>query len=262
MPISETPTRGPPVVIGSLCFPTDDAGRLAVYTADTPASLYPASNLLDNRPSVVCKSTTTTLAVTATLPGDRTLVAVSLHNTNSTTSSITNAAGLNKSIVVPAVDLAGQRLGGWADLSAEAFPTDDAFVVHLSVASGVVWIGRVALWTVARDVQWSAGRDEGTLWPGDVAIQTRLGEVDIDHQAIRQRWFDLTFVLDEDRALFLALDAASVGAVLPFPVIPDVAANDAPWMRCPDPYHAQRGEPGFAATPRRFLELVQGPPNG
>lgn len=247
------------MIVGSLCFPTDDAGREAGWTADTPASLYPASNLLIDKPSIVCKSSTTTLNLTATLPGNRTLVAVSLHNCNATTASITNAAGMNATITVPAVDLAAQRIGGWADLAEDPFPTDDVFVVHLAVASGVVWVGRIALWTVARAVQWTAGRDEGCLWPGNLAIQTRLGEVDPDNQDIRQRWFDMTFALEEDRVIFASLDAATRGGVRAFPLVPNIDENDALWVYTPDPYHAQRGEPGFAGTPRRFLELVQGP---
>lgn len=255
------------MVLGSLCLPGDDAFRLTTIVlglaVDNPSAdpRYGVANLLLDDPSYTVRASGASMAVTIPLGVDVTLVRASVHTTNATTASITSGAGLNAPIVIPDLDSDGQRLGGSVDLSEETGTTDDQFVVNLSRVSGIVEVGRISLWTAARDVNWESGRDEGIDRPGDVAIPTRLGVILHAPQEIRVRWWDMAFRLLEDAAMWRELTRSSKGPLFAFPLIPDVTINDCAWVHNPDPYTERREDP-FVNIPRRFRELVQGPPNG
>jgi len=252
------------MVRGKLCLPGDDVVNIATLSMTNEESdpNYQVEQIQHPDPSYVAKATGPSTVITVTLPGNVTLKAVSIHNTNATTASIASGAGLSQVIAIPALDPDGQRRGGWKDLDGVTGATDDVFTVTLSVVSGVVWVGRIALWVAARAVNWEEGRDEGVLRPGNVAITTRLGSIVHDDQGIRTRWFEMTFTLAEDAAIFRALEMSAKGAVLPFALVPDELVNDALWVNAPEAYTERLNAPGFASIPRRFVELSGGPPNG
>lgn len=251
-------------VLGKLLLPGDDAFRQATSLASSNESAdpnYAVEQLLVEDPAWVTRATGDNTAITVNLPGNVTLVAVSVHNTNATSAAITSGAGLNKAIVIPALAADGQRLGGWADLVGEAGVTDDQFTITLSRTGGILEVGRIALWTVARDVNWERGRDEGLDRPGDITLVTRLGSKVIDPQDIAIRWWSMTFTLLEDAAMFRALERSAKGSVFGFALVPDELVNDAPWVHLPEPYTERREDP-FVQIPRLFAELSGGPPNG
>jgi hypothetical protein len=252
------------VVLGKVCLPGDDVARTATVTA-TPQSSdpnYQAAQLLNPDRAYVCRSTGTSFALRFVFPGNRTAIRLSLHNTNATTAVATNPAGLNVNIPLEPVDPDGQRVDVHLDISDQPFNTDDEMTVTLSVASGIVECGNVAIWVDEHDVNWEAGRDEGILRPGNEVLTTRLGSEVHDDQGIRQLWYDMTFTLAEDIDLWRTLDMSSKGAILPFPLAPNVEEPNAIWARCPEAFQARRGVPGFAGIPRRFVEVSGGPPNG
>ena len=257
------------MIRGKVCPPGFDAFRRTTIalglsmTNPNADAIYGVGNLLIDDPARLTKASGISTAITIPLPANVTLVGVTLHNTNATTSSITSGAGLSQALTVPAVDLDGQRLGArYFFTGLETGITDDGFVVNLSRASGVVHIGRIALWLVASNVNWEAGRDYGVVRPGDVIHRTRGGTVLHDPQGLRQRWWEMTFTLSEDATIYRGLEASSLGAVLPFPLVPDELVNDSAWVHTPEAYKEQLSEPGLASIPRRFVELCNGPING
>jgi hypothetical protein len=253
------------VVVGRVCLPGDDVARTATVTA-TPQSAdpdYQAAQLLDPDRAYVVRSTGPSFALRFVFAGgNKTAIRISLHNTNATTAVASNPAGLSIPIPIPALDADGQRVDAHLDISEEDNITDDEMTITLSRASGIVEIANVAIWVAEHEVNWEAGRDEGILRPGNSVMPTRLGSEVHDDQGIRTLYYDMTFTLEEDIALWRAVDMSSKGAILAFPLVPDVEVNQAIWARCPDPFHARRGVPGFAGIPRRFVEVSGGPPNG
>jgi hypothetical protein len=251
--------------LGKLCFPGDNAAMTATVTASPQSAdtRYQAANLLTSDRAYVVRSTGTSFALRFVFAGgNQEAIRVSIHNTNATTAVATNPAGLNVNIPLPGLDVDGQRLDAHLDISDESFNVDDEMTITLSVVSGIVECGNVGIWVAERDVNWEAGRDEGIQRPGNSTLETQLGSFVQDDQGIRRRWYELTFSLEEDLAIFRTLDKSSKGAVLAFPLVPDVEVNDALWVHCPEPFSAQRGAPGFARIPRRFVEISGGPPNG
>lgn len=248
--------------LGKVALPGDDVVWTAAVSMSNQNAAYPATNIKTADPALVAKSTTTSTAITINCGSNVTPVAIALINTNATTAVITNAAGLNQAITIPAVQLDGQRVHGWKSLVGLANVTDDIFTVTISVPSGVVWIGRIALVLAVQTVNWAYGPTFGVSRPGNTIIQTRLGSVMVHDAGIRTRFAEFTFTLDEDMAMWRALEQSAKGPVLPFLFIPFADTNDSWWVRLPDGFKAQFVEPGYTDVPLRFEELSSGPPNG
>jgi hypothetical protein len=253
------------MVLGKVCLPGDDVARTATVTA-TPQSAdtrYQAAQLLNPDRAYVCRSTGTGFDLLYVFDGGaKTAIRVSVHNTNATSVKLSNGAGLDLTVPLQPPDPDGQRVDVHIDLSEEENTTDTAMIVRLEVGAGIVECGNVAIWAAEHDVNWEAGRDEGILRPGNSVMATRLGSEVHDDQGIRRLWYDMTFSLLEDLDLWRTLDMSSKGAILPFPLVPDVEEPNAIWARCPEEFQARRGVPGFAGIPRRFVEVSGGPPNG
>lgn len=253
------------LVLGKLCLPGDNVAMTSTVSA-TPQSAdpkYQASRLLDYDRAYVVRSTGTSFAVRFIFAGgSQTVVRISLHNTNATTAVATNPAGLNVNIPIPANDPDGQRVDAHLDISEEVFNTAGELTVTLSKASGIVEIANVGIWVAEHDVNWESGRGEGIDRPGDSVMPTRLGSEVYDSQNIRRQSYEMTFGLEADIALFRTLDMSSKGAILAFPLVPNVEENRAIWARTPEPFSARRGDPGLANIPRRFVEVSGGPPEG
>lgn len=251
--------------VGKVALPGDDViwGATAVMDTEGDDDRYKDDNVLTRDPAQVAKSSTNTANITITLPGSVTPEAVFLFNTNATKASITNSAGLDEAITIPALDLEGQRIHGWKLLSGLPNRAAGAFVVHLSRPSGEVFIGRIALVTALYDVNYSQDAPPrfGRSRPGNTAHRTRLGSVVVHDAKVRIRTAEFSITLEEDRTLWEQLDASAHGSALPFPIVPFDDENDARWVTLPDDFSETLKLP-FTEINVRLEELSSGPPNG
>ncbi|MGE3175924.1 MAG: hypothetical protein AB7O32_00525 [Vicinamibacterales bacterium] len=250
------------VQVGKLALPGDDLVWTATVSMTDEDADYPATNVQHWNPARLAKATASSTTVTIDCSGNVTPVAVALINTNATSAAISNAAGLNQAITIPALEADGQRIHGWQSLIGLSNVTDDIFDIDLSRPSGVVTIGRIALVVQVYDVNWVPGHVVGIDRPGNVALRTRLGTVIVHDAGIRVRSVDATFDLAEDAPVWRGLERSAKGEALPFLFIPDDTQNDAWWVRLDPSFRERSGLPGFMSLPRRMTELSSGPPNG
>jgi hypothetical protein len=237
-------------------LPGDDAvfGATASMTNEDPD--YPATNLLTGDPALVAKSTTTSTTVTLTT-ASLTALALGLINTNATTITFNG-----NSMPIASLDPDGQRIHPWLDRRSSPI-TASSWVIALSVASGVVWLGRPVIAQAVYDLNLKYGLKMGRRRPGDVEIKTRLGSI-IRHGAdIRTRWATGSIDVIESEALLKALDASAKGSLLPFLFIPDEATNDAWFVRfTSNEFSITIPNYDVREIPFSVEEVSSGPPNG
>lgn len=251
------------LVVGKLALPSDELVRQASLSMTNQDGTFPVTRAQSDNPAQLAKATTNATVVTVNCGGNVTPVGVAIINSNATSASISNAAGLNQAITIPALDAEGQRVHAWKDLTGLASRTDDIFDITLSRPSGILTFGRLVLVVAWKDVNWPAkGPAFDVQRPGTRSMITDLGTEVIHYAGIRTRSAEATFDLAEDAAMWRSLDQSGQGSNRPFLLIPDITVNDAWWVRQPVGFRERPGEPGFTEIARRFQELSSGPPNG
>lgn len=240
--------------------PVDDLIWAAGLVATNADAAYPITNAQSSSPVPPFKSTTNTTTITITPAGGSpgpTPVYLSLHGTNATSGTFDG-----HTITFPGQESDTQWLNPRLDLrllSVGASPWD----LVLTASSGVVKVGRICLVTAVYPLNVSYGWQTGKKRPGEITVTTRDGTV-IKHSAdIRTRWARGVVNLSSDEAVFRLLDAASVGSMRPFMLIPDEAVNDAWFVRNASSDFSV-AVPNFDVRdiPVAFDELSMGPPNG
>lgn len=240
-----------------VALPSWDLSLTAVVGANTPDLEYPPSNLQDGDPANVAKSSTNSITFTFTT-ASASIVAAALINTNATSATVNGVA-----VTIPSLDLDGQRVHGWLDRRTNPIGPSTTWTVVLSRASGVVWIGAIALLTDLEELPLLYGLELGVRRPGDVIIRTRLQSLVKLPQQIRTRWAKGALSLEEIVPFMVQLEKSAQGPINSFVFIPDEAQNDA-WYVSFDSDDFSVGYPdyGVRAMPFRVTELSGGPPNG
>lgn len=237
--------------------PNDDLIWAAGLSMTNENAEYPVENAQGVAPVPPAKSTTTTTTITITTPSARP-VYLALHNTNATSGTFNGNA-----ITFPGLDAEGQRLGPRLDLRTLIVANGTSWTLVLTVASGVVWVGRISLVTAVYELNikhgtWQVGRRR----PAEVTIETRGGHVLKHAYGVRTRWAKGVVDLLEDEADISGLDLKANGSVLPFLLVPDEATNDAWFVRQTTDYAKAYSEYDVRTTSLTFEELTTGPPNG
>lgn len=245
----------PPLPLVAL--PGDDAIWGASLSMSNEDASYPASNLKNDDPADVAKSTTTSTTITVTT-SSITPVAVALINTNAQSATFNGDP-----FTIPSLDPDGQRIHPWLDLRGSPVAPGTSWSIALSRSSGVVWCGRIVLVTAIYDLNLKYGLQRGRLRPGAIEIRTRLGTI-IRHDAqIRTRWARGSVDRSESESLLHQLEASAKGSRLPFLVIPDELTNDAWFVTFKaNDFMATISDLDVVEIPLAFDEVSSGPPNG
>jgi len=216
----------------------------------------PASNAATDNPAVVAKSTTnsTTFTIT-TVSGVPAFLF--LANCNAETGTFNG-----NTITFLGLDLEGQRQHAVLDLRELGLSAGTSWTLVLSKASGILWVGRIALFDAVQELNVKYGFQVGATRPGEVRIPTRGGVILKHSQALRTRWAEGVVDLQEDEAMLAALDLGAHGDFYPFLFVPDEAVAEGWWVHQTVPFAKAYPTIDVREHKLRFEELVNGPVDG
>ena len=243
-------------------------GTVSSITATNINSLYPLSNSQGNDPADTTKSTSITTVISMVFPSDITPVAYMVANTNATSISLSNGAGMTaQAITIPSRTGDGQILNGWKNMIGVSSATDDVWTLTLPKSgSEVLEFGRVCIVTSLYNagVIWGSGQGPkiGIERPGQVENVTRLGTVWRAQSGVQFRTFSGQVRRTTHLANFQALEALANGSGTGFMFIPDFQANEAWFARLTDQsrYAWQRQSEHVATFGLDIAELCMGAP--
>lgn len=235
---------------------TDEYVRSATISMTNEDADYPATNAQNDNPALVAKSTTTTttFTITTTSFSPRYLAII---NSSAETGTING-----DTITLPGLDAEGQRLNAVLDMGGSPPGAGTTWTIVLSRASGILWVGRIALFDDIHELNVKYGWTVGATRPGEVRITTRGGVILKHTQALRTRWAEGVVDLLEDETLIKTLDTGAKGDYFPFLLIPDEEVNDGWWVHQTVPYAKSHPDIDVRETKLRFEELTSGPVNG
>lgn len=196
-----------------------------VANADTA---YPAANAKNHMPDVVTKNTTTNGTLRATLGGSRTAVGAAIFNTNATSISLQNAAGLNQTMTPLAREGDSQTVDPFIDVTGLANITSNVWDFVLSKSGSTpLEVGEVRLIKTWRTMPFLYPSGHRRNRPGNEVLVTRLGHKLKWPSYVRQDMWAGSITKDTDLAQTLALEAESSGPMVPFVFIYQMTTNRA-----------------------------------
>jgi hypothetical protein len=240
-------------------LPTDDFVRVGTLAMTPEDAANPASNAATDNPAVVAKSTNNGTTFTITTPS---FVPAYLFIVNSSAESGTFNGN---AFTCPGLDLEGQRLHTAVDLRGLGLSAGTSWTLALTRASGILWVGRIALFDAVFELNVKYGWQLGATRPGEVRIPTRGGVILKHSQALRTRWAEGVVDLVEDEAMLAAFDLGAHGDYFPSMLVPNettVATEGGMWVHQTLPYAKAYPNYDVRETKLRFEELVNGPVNG
>jgi hypothetical protein len=203
------------------------AGATWSVQAGSVDALYPLANLSDAFVYTVAKSGATTITYRATFAGAQSLDAIAFINTNATAIQVTNGAGLNEAVTIPALPLDGLYLDPWVDLRTVANASSTTWDIALTGPSGVA-LGMPVLVETLRElkIQWTPNpSDREThrtiVHVTDYGVKKKLG------LGVRYRGLHATALGEEVRDDLLALERDTQGQFKNFLLIRDEDDTDA-----------------------------------
>lgn len=208
--------------------PTDlvTTGATWAVTAGTVDPAYPLANLSDPRAWLVTKATGTTITYRATFAAPQTLAAVAFINTNATAITLTNGAGLSRTVAIPATPADGLHLDPWVGLT-DGVPASTTWTIALTGPTGVA-LGIPLLAATLRElkIQWSPNpadreRHATIVHRTDYGVKLKLG------LGVRERGLRGSALGEDVRAELLALERDTRGPLRNFLLLPDEDHNDA-----------------------------------
>lgn len=197
-------------------------------TAGAAATDYPLTYLYDLDPAYPFKATGTSCTIQIVFGAPTLLECIALINTNlaGATVTITNNAGLNQALVIPAITLGARTRNAWKDLRGLANTTATTWTITITGASANVAIGELVMGDELREAELAWG------------VKYRATHKMIEHRThyhvpikfnldSRYRTFTGTAARDSEVAAELELlNEDSMGGYLGWLFILDEEAND------------------------------------
>jgi hypothetical protein len=209
------------------------AGATWSVTAGANAAAYPLANVFDLKAHTVAKSTGTTITYRATFAGAQALEALAFINTNATAIQVTNGAGLNVAVSIPAIPGDALNLDPWKDLRGIGNTSSTTWNFALTGPSGVA-LGIPILASTIRTMPllWAGLTEDeqhlGIIHPTDYGVRLKLG------LGVRQRVIRGELIHETFRTSLLALLRDAQGPLRSFLFILDDAQNDALYVDLTD----------------------------
>jgi len=203
------------------------SGDTVTITAGSEDTEYPKENVSDRLSRTVGKFTGTTGTYRRTFSGSKTAQAAVFLNTNATAIQLTNAAGLNQAISIPATPEDSRHLDPWIDLRAVANNASTTWNAALTGPAGVA-LGDFILIENLREMEvlFEPSPAEGESHP--VIHHETDYDADLFYgKGVRTRRGLVSARNVAARATFLALERAQRGRLRPWIFIPNEALNDA-----------------------------------
>lgn len=233
-------------------------------TAGAINSEYPAANLVDLRPDKPSKLTGTSGTYRFTWSGNQVIeaIVVANHNLAGATVTLSNAAGVNQALTVPA-NSGGQSVAFWRDLTDDwslAQRTDDIWDLAITGATAAVAIGEVVFLTTTRELNWIWGVSFTPDW--DIIQHRTFGRAKIqyDKRIVIHRMRGQVN-LDENHDDLRALHSECRGPLKFLTIIPDEETNEAFLMAfAPNGFSWSPTDPGVTQMPMELEQVSNGPP--
>lgn len=233
-------------------------------TAGTAAAAFPVTNLKDGMARTPFKATGTSCTIRAHFAAPVTLegFVLSFHNLAGATVALSNPAGLNQAVTIPANSEDGHCIDPWLDLRGVANATDDDWDLTISGAAANVAIGElvfVGTWSL---LLLDRGADVAEDHPAIVHPTDYHPHAHVYRKATRVRYFAATTADEVTTAIIRSLHRGAKGPYTPFPLIPDLSINDALYGHLSASRHSEqeagpRGS-GWRPTSLAFVESPRG----
>lgn len=218
--------------LGYITLPTDDKIPAAALAMTNQDANYPVGNAQDDDPANTAKATGTSTVVTITTPSI-TAVLYSVINTNATSISLTNGAGMAaQAQAIPSRTLDGKQRNGFKYFAGVALATSTTWTLTMSkTGAQPLEFGRIVLVVAVWDLKWLRGVDYDLRRPGAARNVTRLGTVNRRLSPVSQRSGNGQFLHDDAFTVMANVEAGSNGLGNGFLVVPDRDVNDAMFMQ-------------------------------
>lgn len=245
--------------------PNEDFVGLGTTTVSQTANdtAYPASNVQNNNPGDVAKSTATSTVYTITGAAPVTIEGFCIfnHNLEGATVTLTNGVGYSQVIAIPARRSSGAVVNAWLDCRGHANPTDDVWTLTITGAAANIQIGRLYLVSTWYELphQWDiAWEDERilvdpyeTFYRHKVPYDTLTNQRRAKGKVVSAAAFDDLYDLYH----------AAKGRVTPWVMIPDYSVNDALYVQFTTPALQWRKQaPNYTPVELQIEEASAGPP--
>ncbi len=206
---------------------TKTIGPTWSVVAGTAQSLYPLTNLYDRFAHTVTRSTGTTITLRATFASAQPLEAIAFINTNATAIQVSNGAGLNQAVTIPATPLDSLNLDPWIDLREVANASSTTWDLALTGPTGVA-LGIPVLVETLREwkIQWSPNPADREMHQ-TIVHTTEYGVHNKFGLGVRTRGLRGSALGEDVREDILALERDTQGRFKNFLLIPDEDHNDA-----------------------------------
>lgn len=248
------------------CRPADNLAPNATLslTAGVEDAAFPLTNLQDRKAKTVFKSTGTGATIRSTFGSPVTLegIALHFHKLAGATVTVTNAAGFNRALTIPANTADGHCLDPWDDYRGLANRTSNVWDVAITGAATVVAIGELVWIQTLRELE----LDRGAVTDEDHPAVVHAGDyhpvIGVYRLGSRVRAFRAHITPQTSADDLLTLHRGATGPLLPFTLIPDSTVNDALFGHLASPLHAflealPRGS-GARETDLNFVEAIRG----
>lgn len=247
-------------------YPSDNRTPAATITAiaGTVNAAYPPSNLGIKNPRKPAKFTGTSGTWRFTWSGNEIFVAWVLinHNLGGATVTLTNGAGLNRSIAIPAYGADGICFHAWDNFSGLSVGTrtDDVWDLAITGAAQPIAVGEVLALAALRDMGWKYPVSTDVRYL--VVRHPTFGGAHLTHNKrirIRSARSSVNRFLDLD--ILKLLNQNAVGSVNPFFFALDSTQND-PWLAefVEDRFGWAHRGPAHAEIGIAVQEVSSGPP--
>ncbi len=233
-------------------------------TSGTGNAEYPPENLVDLRPDLPAKLTGTSGTFRFTWSGNQVIVGIVVanHNLAGATVTLSNAAGVNQALTVPAYS-GRQSVSFWRDLRDDwtlAQRTDDVWDLAITGAATPVAVGEVIFLTDLEPFNLIWGVTFTPEW--DIIQHRTFGRSKIQYdKRIVIHKLRGQCNLDDDYATLRALHSECSGPLKFLTVIPDEDTNEAFLMAfTPTGFSFSPTDPGIMQMPIELEQVSNGPP--
>lgn len=232
------------------CKPSENVAADAAWTVVSGAanSEFPVTKVNNRDPADPTKSTGNGYAIRATFASAQQIEVIQflMHNLGGTTITLTNNAGLNTTLVVPANTSDEFPVFAWKDLRDDPNNSATQWTFTMTVATGIIHVGEIALWETARfmPILWGAKFGPRRLSHEN---KTDWGYQHFYDRGIRERTLDGSLIDGDYLDAMLDLEADAHGRVKQWPFIKDEEETDSYWVRfAEDKFTAGKDAPRIA----------------
>jgi hypothetical protein len=214
------------------CRPSDIKQPTYTLPSGSADALYPVANLGDLLPYKPFKVTGTSGTIRGTFSTAQALEAIALlsHRLGGTTVTITNAAGLNTTLAVPANSLDGLSVNAFKDLRGLGNLTSSVWELAFVASSAPGAVGELLLIETVRTLYSRWGLKQGQKHDLDRQV-TEMGVPLTYELGTRARTFTTDVTRDAERTAMFSLHADARSESRGFWIVPDDTINDCIWAR-------------------------------